>query len=133
MEIDITNFFENAEPYEFSGSIAERGKNAAKETWDNAKAEAARAPMLTTPKQLDALRDHMRGFGAWEREEIDAWDSEHCNALFVQLISGDMREAGIGNQTIDEVNWEAYEKFCESEGGALYRGDNGNVYYHLGD
>ena len=33
MEIDITSFFENAEPFEFSHSIAEGGRTAGPDTW----------------------------------------------------------------------------------------------------
>ena len=40
MEIDITAFFENADPFEFSHSRAEGGANAGPQTWANAKEEA---------------------------------------------------------------------------------------------
>ncbi len=80
MEIDITRFFYNAEPFDFSGSRLERGNNAAQETWDNALEEAERRPLLTTNDQLDALRDHMRGFGAWDDTEIADWTKMQCNA-----------------------------------------------------
>ena len=92
MEIDITNFFNNAEPFDFSASVAERGENAGRDTWNNAKREGAASPLLTTPEQLDALRSYVKGFGAWDDDEIAAWDDAECNALFIQLISGDMRE-----------------------------------------
>ena len=73
MEIDITRFVTEADPYEFSASIAERGDNAGPETWRNAVAEGESSPLLTTPEQLDALRAYMKGFGAWDDEEIAAW------------------------------------------------------------
>jgi hypothetical protein len=132
MEIDITEFFNSAEPYEFSASIAERGPNAGPETWRNALEEGERAPLLTTPDQLDALRDHMRGYGAWKREEIDAWSPAECNALFIQLISGDMRQADIDGVRVEDVDLIEYEKFCEDNGGSLtISGDR--AYYYLGD
>ena len=79
MEIDVTAFFENADPFEFSHSRAEGGANAGPQTWANAKEEAQRSPLLTTPEQLDALRSYV----------IAAWSPIECNALFIQLISGD--------------------------------------------
>jgi len=44
MEIDITSFFENAEPWKFSHSIAEGGPSAGSDTWRAALSEAAEAP-----------------------------------------------------------------------------------------
>ncbi len=132
MEIDITEFFNSAEPYEFSASRAERGPNAGPETWRNALEEGERAPLLTTPDQLDALRDHMRGYGAWDREEIDAWSPAKCNAMFIQLISGDMREAGIDGLRVEDVDLAEYEKFCENQGGSLTISSD-RAYYYLGD
>ncbi len=131
MEIDITRFFYNAEPFNFSGSRLERGNNAAQETWDNALEEAERSPLLTTNDQLTALRDHMRGFGAWDDMEITDWTKVQCNAMFIQLVSGDMRESGLDT---DEINWGKYEKAAD-EGrvpGNIYRGDNDRIYYYLG-
>jgi hypothetical protein len=132
MEIDITSFFENADPFEFSHSIAEDGPNAGPETWQAALKEGAETPLLTTPEQLDALRDHMRGYGAWEDDEIDAWSPAECNAMFIQLISGDIREAGLEGQEIDEIDMKEYEKFCEDQGGSLYFSAD-RAYYYLGD
>ena len=131
MEIDITRFFNEADPFEFSASRAERGQNAGPETWANAKAEGAASPLLTTPTQLDALRSYVKEFGAGSEEEIAAWTAEECNALFIQLVSGDMREAGAEGVTVEEFDWAAYEKMCESHGGNFYRGDDGRVYYSL--
>lgn len=106
MEIDITRFFESADPFEFSASRAERGQNAGPETWANAKQEGADAPLLTTPEQMQALRDHVKEFGAWDAEEIAAWDDIECNALFIQMVSSAMREADLDS---GEPDWEAYE------------------------
>lgn len=134
MELDITSFFETADAFEFSASSAERGQNAGPETWANAKAEGASAPLLTTEEQLEALRDHMKGFGAWEPEEIASWDATECNALLIQMIRGDMREGNLDNDPTDE-DWRDYEKRAEAGecSGNIYRGDNGCVYYYLGN
>ena len=127
MEIDITSFFENAEPFEFSASRAERGENAGPETWANAVREGTDSPLLTTPEQIAALRRYVEDFGAWDAEEIVGWSDAECNALFIQLVSGDIRKAGLDN---GEPNWEAYEA-DENNRGGLYRGGGGKVYYSL--
>ena len=123
MEIDITAFFENADPFEFSHSRA----NAGPQTWANAKEEAQRSPLLTTPEQLDALRSYVREFGAWSEEEIAAWGPIECNALFIQLISGDMRE---GNLDREEPDWDAYEA-DDSLTHNIFKAGNDKIYYSL--
>lgn len=134
MEIDITSFVTDEEPFDYSASITERGKNAGTETWSNAIVQAQHHPLLTTPEQLDALREHVKGFGAWDDEEIDAWDATHCNALFIQLISGDMREAGMDECDREDFDWEDYEARASASkiSGNIYRGDDAHIYYYLG-
>lgn len=139
MEVDITDFITNENAYDYSGSRAERGDNAAQQTWGNAMVEAARKPMLTTEEQLQALRDHVQamGFGA----EVQTYPADQCNALFIQLISGDMREAGMDDSFPDEFDWKAYEE-RQSEGhisGNIFRCDIpghesfGRIFYQLSD
>ena len=124
MEIDITEFFNSADPFEFSHRRSEGGPNAGPETWQAALREGAESPILTTPEQLDALRGHLRGYGAWSPDE--------CNALLVQLIIGDIREAGLEGQAIEEIDMKAYEAFCENQGGSLtFSADR--AFYYLGD
>ena len=122
MEIDITAFFENADPFEFSHSRAEGGANAGPQTWANAKEEAQRSPLLTTPEQLDALRSYVREFGAWSEEEIAAWGPIECNALFIQLISGDLDR--------EEPDWDAYEA-DDSLTHNIFKAGNDKIYYSL--
>jgi hypothetical protein len=135
MEIDITRFFNESEPFEYSASIAERGVNAGRDTWNNARDEGSRSPLLTTAEQLAALREYVKGFGAWDAAEIAAWDDSECNALFIQLVAGDMREMESLCMGDDgEIDWNEHESLA-SQGtisGNLYRGDNGRVYYYLG-
>jgi hypothetical protein len=126
MEINITAFVRDADPYEFSGSMAERGENAAKITWQNAMGEGF---LLKTSADFDALRAHVKEFGAWSEEEIAAWSDQECNALFVQLISGDMREAGMEGE-IEEFDWQAYEE-NDSVAHNIFKGDDGEIYYYL--
>jgi hypothetical protein len=131
MDIDITSFFNDADAFEFSASQAERGVNAGHETWANATEEGASNPLLTTPEQIEALREYTKGFGAWDAEEIAGWSNVECNALFIQLVAGDMREAGLDCDP-DESDWKAYERKAErgSCSGNIFRSGN-EVYYSL--
>lgn len=135
VEIDITCFFNNEEPGEFSASVAEMGENAGRITLDNALEHAADKPLLTTPNQLQALRDDAKGYGVWKEDEIEGWSDEECNALFIQIISGDMREIeGLCMGDDGEIDWEEYERLAErgTIGGRLYQGNDGRIYYYLG-
>jgi hypothetical protein len=137
MEIDITTLATESDPFEFSASIAERGQNAGPETWANAKDEAAERPILSDD-QLPDFRDYMRGFGAWEDEEINAWDATECNALFIQMVAGDLREAeslcpgdGPGG-----IHWSKYEALAEAgtcSGRIFLSDDRTRVYAYIGD
>jgi len=133
MEINITKFFNTAAVREFSGSIAERGENAGKETWANACEEAADEPLLTTPEQLQAMRDHVKGFGSWSDEEIAGWTDVEVNALFIQMIAGDIRE--VPDMTPQTWDWDLYEEMSQEGiiGSEVFKGDDGEIYYHLGN
>jgi hypothetical protein len=123
VNINITYFF-NECPRDYSASVAEIGANAGADTW-RAAMECEPA-MLVTDEQLDAFRDHVRGFGAWTDAEIQAWTDQGLNALFVQLVSGDMREDDVS----PGVDWEAYYQRDDTRG-AFYECD-GEVFYSLG-
>src|SRR5947207_5979867 len=102
MEINITSFVQTEDPFDYSASRAECGVNAERDTWNNAK---TKAPMLLdTPEKIEALRDYVKGYGAWNEEEIAAWSAGDCNALFIQLVSGDMREAGMDDVDPEDFN-----------------------------
>ena len=140
MEIDITEFVTNEEPYEFSGSIAERGPNAGPQTWANASQEAQRKPLLTTEDQLDAMRQWVKESGGWDKAERDAMSPADLNAMFIQLISGDMREMGLNECDLEDFDWEEYQVRAE-EGqisGNIFRCDIenhesfGRFFYYLG-
>ena len=134
-EINITKLATEADVFDFSASRAERGANAGPETWANAKQEAAERPILSGDELAD-FRDHVRGFGAWDDEEINAWDATECNALFIQMAAGDMREAeslcpGDGPGGVD---WEAY-KALSQEGtvsGRIFASGE-DVFYYVGE
>ena len=136
MEIDITNFVRESEPHEFSASVMELGKDAGKITWNNAKTEAALHPLISTDDEIDAFRAWIKEFGAWDADEIAAWNSDECNALLIQFISGDLRELQqlCPSDNPDGIDWRKAEK-RSSEGvisGRIYPGDDGRVYFYLG-
>lgn len=128
MEINITSLFTSGEycPRDYSASVAEIGNNAGKITWQAAM--ESEYGFLDTSEKLDAFRDHIRGFGAWSEEEISAWNVTECNALFVQLISGDIREAGLD---VDNPDWDEYEA-NDNISHNILQGIDGNIYYYLG-
>jgi hypothetical protein len=125
MEINISRLFQSDEysPMDYSASVAEIGNNAGKITWQNAMEESEETVFLDSPDKLDAFRDYIQGFGAWSEEEISAWNATECNALFLQLVSGDIKEADLD---LDNPNWEEYEA------GNIFLGIDGEIYYYIG-
>lgn len=89
MEINITHLLET-DMFTFAHSRAEGGENAGQNTW-NAALKGPR-PLLQMLEEFEAFRDHVEGFGAWDKEEIAAWDENECQALFLQMIAGDVRQ-----------------------------------------
>lgn len=112
MEINITRFYNEAAPMDYSASVAEIGRNAGNDTWQAAVEDSPDYNMLDTDDKRDAFRQHVRSFGAWSDEEIAAWTDIELNALFIQLVSGDMRN---------------------NEANRLFIGDDMQVYYTIGD
>lgn len=127
MEINITKFFLEACPKDYSASVAEIGNNAGAYTWQAAKDDSQDYMMLDTEEKQQAFRDYAGKFGAWSDEEINNWNQVELNALFIQFISSEMREHGLSV----ESDWEEYE---ESEGaGCLFKGTDGQYYFYVGD
>lgn len=94
-------------------------------TWRNAKQYAEKLKLLSDD-QLPAFRDYVREFGAWDDDEVDAWDDVECNALFIQLVAGDAREyfdAGDAGELV---------KFLENLGGRFFESDSGEFFYYVG-
>ena len=110
MEIDVTEFWRmsDSELMEFSASIAEMGECAGKHTWNHAKQEAERKP-LVGEEGYQELREYFVEFGAWSEEEIESWDGQTLNALLIQLIAGDIRERE--GMTIEEFEQVGVEGF----------------------
>ena len=141
MDIDITRFILNEEPGRYSASAVELGKPAVSITWKNAVRYAQNKPLLTTPEQLNALRHWAKASGGWTKEETVNWSPDECNALFIQLISGDMREAGMDGLDIDDFDWSEY--YARASAGQISgrisvcdipdHESFGQFFYNLGD
>ena len=132
MELNITKFFNEAEPSNYSASRMEKGDNAGPLTWNAAKEAFDEHLMLDTPEKVDALRDYARGFGGWTKEEIDGWTVQECNALLIQMISGDIRETP--DMEPGSWDWELYEEMGQAGtvSSRLFKGIDGEIYYYLG-
>lgn len=134
MEIDITDFFNDCAPMDYSASCAEIGQDAGNITWRAALDDAPDHRLLDTDEKREAFRDHARGFGAWDDEEIAAWSDDELTALFIQLIAGDIREADLDTTAPD---WARYQEWIDdgAASGNLYGGPmstDGRIYYYLG-
>ncbi len=130
MEINITKFFNEAAPMDYSASIAEIGREAAKDTWQAANDDSEDYMMLDTEEKREAFRRFAQSAGFSEADEFSTWSDVQLNALFLQWISGDMREADLTADMSDE-DWQAYER-NENTAGRIFRGDNGQIYFYVG-
>lgn len=126
MEINITRFFDAAAPMDYSASVAEIGNNAGADTWRAAMDDAPDYALLITNDQLQAMRDHITGYGAWDAQEIAAFTDQELNALFMQLISSDIRESTY----LESRDWTGYEN-DENECHCIFKNDE-DIYYYLG-
>lgn len=140
MEIDVTAFVNGSDAGDYSASRMELGDDAGRITWANAKREAADAPMLTTEAQLDALRQWACDSGGWSRDEIAAWSDEECNALFIQIVAGELRELeSVASDDDGEIDWTLARELWEDGriSGCLYPCDVpghpafGRLFYSL--
>lgn len=136
-EIDITEFFNSADfnPSYYSASIAEIGQDAGVITWQNSVDRSEEIDLLQDAEKREIFRRYIKTFGAWTDDEINVWTNVELNALLIQLIAGDIREAGLD---VNNPDWKEYEKGAESGrySGRLYGGSlsvDGRVYYSIGD
>lgn len=132
MELNITALYNSMCPRDYSASVAEIGNNAGRDTWRAACEDSPDFMILDTDEKRQAMREHVRTFGAWTDEEINAWTGIELNALLIQCISGDIRESILDE---DPHAWVEYYK--QGEQGVvscrLFSDDDGQVYYSIGD
>jgi hypothetical protein len=130
-EINITRFFEEGDHFAYSHSQAEGGPNAGRDSWAAAKERASEEPhLLTTDEEFEAWRRELRDMGYGDGEEITT-DREELEGLFIQFVAGDIREM----QRLCGDDWAKFEELAErgTIGGRMYRGDDGQIYYYIGD
>lgn len=131
MDIDITRFFTAECPRDYSASVAEIGDDAGPATWQAANEAAPQYPdLLGDELARDAFRRFARSSGGWNDEEIAAWTDTELTALFIQWISGDMREAGLD---VEAPDWQQYEADATAGqcSGNIWRAEDGRVYFCL--
>ena len=130
MKIDITDFVNTECPMDYSASVAEIGNNAGRDTWNAALERASEEPrLLDTVEKTDAMRAFALSSGGWNQQEINQFTDIEVNALFIQWISGDMRECGLDKG----ATWDEIEAL-QSEGqapGNLFKGIDGRIYFTL--
>src|SRR5260370_41693481 len=133
MEINITKFFNEAAPRDYSASRAEIGQDAAADTWRAANDDSEDYPILDTEDKREAFRAFAKSAGFSEADDFTTWSNEQLNALCIQWIAGDMREAELDAESSAE-DWQAYEKRSEAGqiAGRLVRTDRRGVDCYLG-
>ena len=126
MEINITHLVEAGNMMDYSASVAEIGEYAGVYTWQAAMDEFCPdygdMKPLVSGDDIQTVKDYFGGFGAWDAEEREAWTDQEVNALLLQFIAGDIREAG------DDLteDYEAYQKRAEagSISSYIYKSDD---------
>ena len=93
MEIDVTAFVAEHSMWDCAHSIFEGNPTAGRDTWEAALEISRTDPacMFVNDDTRQELRDHFASFGAWARDEIEAWDDAELNALLLQFVAGDVR------------------------------------------
>lgn len=130
MQINITQFYNEACPMDYSASVAEIGQNAGADTWQAAKDDAGDWNMLDTEEKRQAFRDWVKPFGGWTEAEIAEWTDVELNALFVQWVAGDIRECL--EWDVDDV-WANYAEMSQAGQvpSNLWRDDSDEVWFSL--
>lgn len=131
MEIEITEFCKQEDPFFYSASASEMGQDAGRVTWNNAL--NCSLMLLDSQEKQEAFKEWVKGFGSWDDKEISGWDSNETNALFVQFISGNMRDMGVDECMPDDFDWQEYEKDCEDGrvSSEIFQAEDGKIYFSL--
>lgn len=131
MHIDITDFVNAACPQDYSASRLDFGQYAGWITWNHAIEDSPDYFMLDDDDKREAFRDFVRSAGAWSDEEIRTWSDIELNALLIQWVSGDLREIDYSGDWTDD-DWRDYES-DDSICHRIWRGDDGRIYFYIGD
>lgn len=135
MDINISAFWGEFCPSDYSASAAEIGQSAGPDTWRAACEHRNEWPVLPNADALEAFRAMVRGSGF--SDDVDTYEPEKLRALALQWLSGDIRDAfqlPFG-QRIDPVSidWPAVQARMESGqvSGTFYRADDGQVFWGI--
>lgn len=109
MEINVTRFFNEANPRNYSASRRELGDNAGLITWNNAVSDSPEY-MFITAENREEFEAHFRAYGAWSEEEIAAWSDQELNALFLQDVSAEIREFN----DLAKGDWREWDRLCRA-------------------
>lgn len=143
MEIEVTEIVRlhlehNPRAFFCSGSIMEHGMNAGEITWRNSCEVSERLNVCDTEEKREAIRDHIREYGAWEDEEIDGYTDIELGAFVVQETMSEIRRLeeheGIDLTCFTE---EEFMDATENTGGRLYPGspefvNNDRWFFYIG-
>lgn len=88
MQIDI-NKLKEVDLWPLAGNELTHGKNAGDTTF---KACLSAPLILDTPDKIFSAKIFLQEFGAWP--DIDTWPDVEVNALIVQFVASDLRDAG---------------------------------------
>jgi hypothetical protein len=135
MELNITHLFSDDSsfvPFDLSNNRATLGDNAGALTWAASVETAAEIVLLDTPEKREAFKDFVADAGAWDSAEINAWSETELNALCLQWIAGDVREA-FGDADFADWDWAEYEVRAErgSISSRLFK-NGSDVYFYIG-
>ena len=136
MEIEITSLFTGESPFvpfDLSNNRATLGDNAGQLTWNASLECADEVTLLDTEEKRAAFREFVGDSGGWTREEIAAWSDLDLNALFLQWVAGDVREA-FHDAEFSKWDWADYQERAErgSIVGRIWKGDDGRVFFYIG-
>jgi hypothetical protein len=108
LEIEVTKFVKQEDPNEYSNSVANMGKDAARITWQNAQ-DCDHS--FVTEENKQEFVDYFKEFGAWTEEEMQEWPINELNALFIQEMSAQIKS----------------EDTC-----SMFQTDDGKWYFYVG-
>lgn len=130
-ELDITHVL-NEETWGYAGSRATHGELGVRQTFDNARKDADE---LFPDVEREDLVDHFRGYGAWSLEELEAMTLTDLRAMLLQDVTLNIREMGLEDEFPDEYDWDRHEAECQrgTYRGIVGRGDDGRIYFYLGE
>jgi hypothetical protein len=134
-EINVTPLIHSAHfvPFDLSNNRATLGDNAGTLTWNASKQAAQTIPSpLALPEQKDAFRDFVRSSGGWDAEEIAAWSDTELDALFMEWVAGDIREA-FGDADPEDWDWKEYEEDAKAGriAARLFKAKDGEIYFSI--